>query len=107
LEGEKNTIAGDLSQGMQKRLDIACSIIHNPRILIIDEPTSDLDPTLRKKIWHLIKELNTIKNKTIIVSSHIPEELLNICDKIFFLRNGKIRMIKKQIEDISELYGEI
>ena len=52
LNGEENTISENLSGGMQKRLDIACSIINDPKILILDEPTADLDPVLRKHIWY-------------------------------------------------------
>jgi len=95
LEGEEKTIAKNLSQGMQKRLDIACSIIHNPKVLIVDEPTADLDPGLRKEIWSLIKSLNRENGKTLIISSHIPEELFSICNKVFLLENSKIKSVKK------------
>ena len=58
---------------MQRRLDIACSIVHNPDVLILDEPTSDLDLVLSKHIWQLIKKINK-KGTTIVVASHdLPE----------------------------------
>jgi ABC-2 type transport system ATP-binding protein len=108
LENDKNSIAGELSQGMQKRLDIACSIIHNPKILIVDEPTADLDPVLRKQMWLLIKSWNSNRDKTIIVSSHFLPELSPICDRLFLLKNQKLEAIdasKKQ--DISKMYGDL
>ena len=51
----KKTLAENLSTGMRRRLDIACSLIHDPNVLILDEPTEDLDPNLRKEILHMIK----------------------------------------------------
>ena len=58
LDHAKNIISKNLSGGMQRRLDIACSLIHHPDLLILDEPTSDLDPVLAKHIWNLIKKIN-------------------------------------------------
>ncbi len=95
LSGEDNTIAKNLSQGMQKRLDIACAIIHNPSVLIVDEPTADLDPGLRKQIWSLIKSLNRKSEKTLIVSSHIPKELFSVCNKVFLLEDSKIKKVDR------------
>ncbi len=91
LDGEEDTLAKNFSHGMQKRLDIACSIIHDPDILIFDEPTADLDAGLRNQIWSLIKELNNKRKKTIIVSSHLPEELSKVCSKIYALQDKKLR----------------
>ena len=81
LTGEENTLSSSLSGGMQKRLDIACSLINDPKILIMDEPTADLDPVLRKHIWALIKKINKL-GKTVIISSHFLEEMDALCDRI-------------------------
>lgn len=89
LSDEKQTLAGDLSGGMKKRLDIACSLINNPSILILDEPTADLDPVSRKHIWNLIKKINA-QGSTIIVSSHFLEEMDILCNRIAWLHNKKI-----------------
>ncbi|MBD3355230.1 ATP-binding cassette domain-containing protein [Candidatus Woesearchaeota archaeon] len=104
LDNEKDVIAKNLSQGMQKRLDIACSIIHDPNILIFDEPTADMDPVLKKQIWSLIKDLNKENNKTIIVSSHDPKELFAVCDRIFLISSRKIKEIKGMKKNISKIY---
>ena len=81
LSGEENTLGGELSGGMQKRLDIACSLIHDPKILILDEPTADLDPLLRKHVWKLIKKINSL-GKTVIISSHFLDEIDELCSRI-------------------------
>ncbi len=87
----KNLPAGHLSGGMQKRLDIACALIHDPKVLILDEPTADLDPLLRKQMWHLIKQINE-KGTTIVLSSHFLDELELLCDRVGILYDGKIIM---------------
>lgn len=100
LEDEEETIAGDLSGGMQRRLDIACSIIHEPKVLFMDEPTSDLDPIMRRHIWKLIKDINS-RGTTVVLTSHILEEVENLCIKVGILHNkgvlghGKLSELKK------------
>jgi len=81
--------AGKLSGGMQKRLDIACALIHDPKVLILDEPTADLDPILRKQMWYLINQINE-KGTTIVLSSHFLDELELLCDRVGILHVGKI-----------------
>lgn len=89
LEDHKDALAENLSGGMQKRLDIACSLIHDPHVLILDEPTSDLDPILRRQMWDLLKKINQ-RGTTIIVSSHFLEEIEAICDRIGILHQTKM-----------------
>lgn len=89
LAQERDTLASKLSGGMQRRLDIACALIHHPRVLLLDEPTSDLDPIIRRQIWNLIKEVNQ-QGTTVIVSSHILEEVERLCTKIAILHDRKI-----------------
>jgi len=89
LEDYKKLLAKELSGGMLKRLDIACSIIHQPKVLILDEPTSNLDPISRSHVWDLIKKINS-QGTTIIISSHFIEELELLCDKVAVIHNGKI-----------------
>jgi ABC-2 type transport system ATP-binding protein len=89
LVSEKDTLASELSGGMQRRLDIACSLIHEPRVLFLDEPTSDLDPVMRKQIWALIKEIKS-KGTTIVLASHILEEVENLCTKVAILHHRSV-----------------
>lgn len=89
LEDAADTISENLSSGMQRRLDIACSLIHNPKVLIMDEPTQDLDPVLRKEIVRLIKRINE-EGTTVILTSHLLFEAEILCDQIAILHKGKI-----------------
>src|SRR3989344_6087800 len=66
-----------LSGGMQRRLEMACSLIHDPKILILDEPTEDLDPALRRNILSLIKKINSL-GTTIILTSHLLGDLYEL-----------------------------
>jgi len=82
-------LAEHLSGGMQKRLDLSCSLIHKPRLLILDEPTSDLDPVLQKEIIHLLQEVNK-QGVTIIIASHHLEGVETICNKVAIIHQGKV-----------------
>jgi len=97
LTKARKTVAGNMSGGMQKRLDIACSLMHDPKILILDEPTSDLDPIIRKQMWKLIREIN-LKGTTVILSSHFITEIDHVCDRIGILYNGKVDIVGTPLE---------
>ncbi len=87
LYDAKDTVGDSLSGGMQKRLSIACALIHNPKVLILDEPTADLDPHLRNQMWDIIKNINK-QGTTVLVSSHFLEEVELLCDRVGVLHNG-------------------
>lgn len=89
LYESRNRLAMNLSGGMQKRLSIACALIHKPKVLILDEPTSDLDPILRRQTWDIVKDINK-KGTTIIVASHFLQELEKMCTEIAVLHNSEI-----------------
>lgn len=88
----KKLLASKLSGGMQKRMDIACALVHNPEVLILDEPTSDLDPILRKQMWQLIRKINK-KGTTVVMASHFLRDMSNICSRIGILHNHKIERV--------------
>lgn len=88
LNPEKHKRINELSKGYRQRVGLAQAIIHNPSILILDEPTTGLDPNQIIEIRNLIKELG--KEKTIILSSHILPEVEAICDRIIIINQGKI-----------------
>ncbi|MBS4534636.1 ABC transporter ATP-binding protein [Clostridium sp. D2Q-14] len=75
------------SMGMKQRLGIACSLIHNPNIIILDEPTNSLDINGIRQIRDLIRDIHD-DNKIIIISSHILSEIEEICDRVLVLNNG-------------------
>lgn len=87
-EIEKQTIA-QLSGGQKRRVDIARAIIHNPKILILDEPTTGLDPGTRKKIWAILNSLRSNNNLTIFLTTHYMEEAAD-SDYIVILDKGSI-----------------
>ncbi|MBR9691532.1 ABC transporter ATP-binding protein [Candidatus Woesearchaeota archaeon] len=89
LESEKDKLAQELSGGMEKRLGIACSLVHSPDVLILDEPTANLDPVLREETWKLIKNIHK-SGTTVIVASHLLEELEPVCQRIGILHNSSL-----------------
>lgn len=100
----RKTLGENLSTGMRRRLDIACSLIHDPNVLILDEPTEDLDPNLRKEVLHMIRAINR-DNKTIIMTSHLLGEIENICDVVGVIANGKIAKIGSP-EELKKEYSK-
>jgi ABC-2 type transport system ATP-binding protein len=89
LKASAHIPAEHLSGGMKRRLDIACALIHNPPVLILDEPTADLDPMLRSQIWEVLKRINE-RGTTIILSSHHLNELDTLCSRIAILKDGML-----------------
>lgn len=109
LSDSINKPAKNLSGGMQKRLDIACSIVHSPKILILDEPTADMDPLLRLQMWSLMEDINE-SGTTVIVSSHFLSELEHTCDRIALLHNKELIFIgtpknfRNMYSDVKEIH---
>ena len=88
LNDEKHKKIGELSKGYRQRVGLAQAMIHNPEILIFDEPTTGLDPNQIIEIRKLIRELG--REKTVILSTHILPEVEAICDRILIINKGKI-----------------
>lgn len=89
LDESRNQFAGKFSGGMKRRLNIACAIAHNPKLLIFDEPTVGIDPQSRNFILEKIKESNK-NGATVIYTSHYMEEIEALCSRIAIMDNGKI-----------------
>lgn len=88
LTVEQNKKIGQLSKGYRQRVGLAQAIIHDPQVLILDEPTTGLDPNQLSEIRALIKTLG--KNKTVMLSTHIMQEVEAICERVIIINNGKI-----------------
>jgi ABC-2 type transport system ATP-binding protein len=88
LTKEQNKRIGELSKGYKQRVGLAQAMIHNPEVLILDEPTTGLDPNQIVEIRNLIKSFG--KDKTILLSTHIMQEVEAICDRIIIINHGKI-----------------
>ncbi len=104
LDGFENFEIRSLSGGMNKRANLLISLIHSPRLLILDEPTVGLDSLLRKSIWQYIKKINE-SGTTILVTSHLLDELENNCNKIAIMKKGKIAE-SLLIREYKEKYGK-
>lgn len=89
LTNKSQALASTLSGGMKKRLNMGCSLVHDPKIIFLDEPTVGLDPVVRREIWKLIKELQHEK-KTIIITSHYMEEIEQLCGRVAIMFAGRI-----------------
>ena len=79
-----------LSGGMKRRLNLACALMHKPKILILDEPTTGLDPLSRIKMWNVVKEINQKEGATIILTTHYMEEAEELCSEISFVNKGHV-----------------
>jgi ABC-2 type transport system ATP-binding protein len=88
LELEQHKKIGALSKGYRQRVGIAQAMIHDPKVLILDEPTAGLDPNQLEEIRGLIKSLG--KQKTVMLSTHIMQEVEAICDKVIIINKGEI-----------------
>ena len=95
LGDKANAYSRSLSGGMKRRLMVAKALVHNPRVLVLDEPTAGVDIELRKKLWKYIKKLNS-KGKTIILTTHYLQEAENLCDSIAIINNGKVVACEKK-----------
>ncbi len=100
LSHKKHEFVQNLSRGMQQRLCLARALIHDPDILLLDEPASGLDPRARVEFRNLVKELQR-KGKTVLISSHILTELSEICDQVAILEKGKL-VASGDIDSIGE-----
>ena len=88
LTPEQSKKIGQLSKGFKQRVGLAAALIHNPEILILDEPTTGLDPNQLVEIRNLIKEVG--KDKTVLLSTHIMQEVDKMCNRVVIINKGKI-----------------
>ncbi|MEZ7504084.1 gliding motility-associated ABC transporter ATP-binding subunit GldA [Flavobacterium sp. Arc2] len=100
LTTESHKKIGQLSKGYRQRVGLANALLHNPDVLILDEPTTGLDPNQLIEIRNVIK--NAGKDKTVFLSTHIMQEVEAICDRVIIINNGKIVADKKLDNLISE-----
>lgn len=88
LQEEAHKKIGQLSKGYRQRVGLAAALIHDPKVLILDEPTTGLDPNQLVEIRKLIKEVG--KTKTVLLSTHIMQEVEAVCDRVIIIHKGKI-----------------
>jgi ABC-2 type transport system ATP-binding protein len=108
----RNRLARDISGGMQRRLALACALVHDPRLLFVDEPTAGLDPVLREKIWDHLRRLRD-EGRTIVVTTQYIDEAA-YCDTVAVMNKGRLAAVGTPDElrrravggDVLEIDGE-
>jgi len=88
LEDFENKLAGELSGGLKQRLALACSLVHEPELLILDEPTAGIDPPLRKAFWRYFRDLNK-EGVTLFINTHYMDEA-ELCDRLGLINKGRL-----------------
>lgn len=104
LSQESHKKIGQLSKGYRQRVGLAAALLHNPEVLILDEPTTGLDPNQLVEIRNLIKEVG--KDKTVLFSTHIMQEVEAVCDRVILINKGKI-VADKKLADLKENQDQI
>jgi ABC-2 type transport system ATP-binding protein len=110
LSGNEKKLAGDLPTGLKQRLGLACAIIHNPKIIFLDEPTAGTDPISRNNFWQHLINLSQ-SGTTVIVTTHLMDEAYR-CNRLAFMHSGKIialgkpneLLVKHKKNDLEELF---
>jgi ABC-2 type transport system ATP-binding protein len=104
LTVKKDAYVEELSRGMKQRLCLAKTLVHDPKLLLLDEPASGLDPRARVELKELLKELRNM-GKTILVSSHILPELADFCNKIGIVEKGNLLLFGGVDEILAQING--
>lgn len=104
LSPEAHKKIGQLSKGYRQRVGIAAALLHNPEVMILDEPTTGLDPNQLVEIRNLIKEVG--KDKTVLFSTHIMQEVEAICDRVILIHKGEI-IVDKKLHELKEKQEQI
>jgi ABC-2 type transport system ATP-binding protein len=100
LANKRDNYVDSLSRGMKQRLCLARSLMHDPELLILDEPASGMDPRARVELKNILKELKNM-SKTILISSHILSELSEMCDSIGIIEHGRL-VVSGDVKNIME-----
>jgi ABC-2 type transport system ATP-binding protein len=88
LEAREHSLAGELSGGMKQKLTLVCSLVHSPPALLLDEPTTGVDPLSRLEFWNLIEHLRVGQSTVLLASAYLDE--VERCDRIVYLERGRV-----------------
>lgn len=91
----------ELSKGMKVKFSLAIALSHNPDLILLDEPTAGLDPIIRREVLEILRGLAVDENKSVIISSHITDDISRIADYVTFLIDGKIKLSGAKDEILS------
>ncbi len=115
LEGKENELLENYSRGMKQKISICATLIHDPEIIFLDEPTSNLDPAETRKVKSLLQDLSRKAGKTIIICTHLLDIAEKLCSKIGIIKQGKLitkgtpaEIIKSLgVNDLEEAYLKV
>jgi ABC-2 type transport system ATP-binding protein len=107
LTADADRPAGSFSGGMRKRLDLATGLMHRPRLLFLDEPTTGLDPQNRANLWVYLERLNKQEKLTIFLTTHYMEEADRLCNRLAIIDNGQIKTMGSPRQLKQELGGDV
>ncbi|MCX8200200.1 MAG: ABC transporter ATP-binding protein [Candidatus Micrarchaeota archaeon] len=90
LADKKDVPAAYLSGGMRRRLNLACALMHRPKVIILDEPTTGLDPAVRNNMWKTVQNVAKDSGATVLLTTHYMEEAEALCSRIILMNSGKV-----------------
>jgi ABC-2 type transport system ATP-binding protein len=105
LEEKARARVGKLSGGQRQRLAVACALVGDPDLLLLDEPTTGLDPQSRRQLWDLIRDFRA-QGRTILLTTHYMDEAERLCDRVAVVDHGKVIALGSPRELIAQLGGE-
>lgn len=105
LTEKADTLVSNLSGGMKRRLNLAMAVIHQPEIVILDEPSEGLDPQSRRVLWNYIRALRDVEHKTIILTTHLMDEADQLSDRVAIIDHGKLLKLETP-ENLKKEVGE-
>ncbi len=104
LEAKRKTLVEKLSGGLKRRLHMAASMVHDPELLLLDEPTLGLDPQARRRIWEVLEQIREY-GKSILLTTHYMDEADRLCDRVAIIDHGKIIALDSP-SNLKTKYGE-
>lgn len=105
LTDKANTLVINLSGGMKRRMNLAMALVHNPEIVVLDEPSEGLDPQSRRILWNYITSLRDDQGKTVILTTHLMDEADKLSDRIAIIDHGKLLQLDTP-ENLKKVIGE-
>jgi len=116
LGDKANAQSGVLSGGMRRRLNLACGLMHEPKLILLDEPTTGLDPSTRRNMWDVVTRIARESKATVVLTTHYMEEAEALCERIAFVNAGQVvaqgtpeelkRMAGKEIAKLISIPGD-
>ena len=105
LADKANTLVSKLSGGMKRRLNLALAVIHEPEVVVLDEPSEGLDPQSSRVLWSYIRSMRDEEGKTVILTTHLMEEADKLSDRIAIIDHGKLLRLDTP-ENLKKVIGE-